>query len=117
MQIRHRIVGEVAIIDLNGRLALGDGDELLRDKVKGLIQQGENRLVLNLTDVPYMDSTGLGALIYSYTTAVNHGGNLKLLRPTNRVKELLIITKIYKVIETFDSEEDAVRSFPPSAGV
>ena len=117
MQIQHRIVGEVAIIDLNGRLALGDGDELLRDKVKGLIQQGENRLVLNLTDVPYMNSTGLSAIVGTYTTARKRGGDLKLLHPAKRVKDLLIISGLSTVLGVFDSEEDAVRSFPPSAGV
>jgi anti-sigma B factor antagonist len=116
MQIQQRMVGNVAIIDLTGRLMLGDGDELLRDKVKGLIQQGQKRLVLNLADVSYMDSAGLGEVVRTYTTALNHGGDLKLLRPTKRIQDLLIITKICTILEAFESEEDAVRSFPPSAG-
>jgi len=117
MQIQHRMVGNVAIVDLNGRLMLGDGDDLLRDTVNGLIQHGQKRLVLNLADVPYMDSTGLGTIVRTYTTALNHGGGLKLLRPTQRVKELLTITKLLTILEAFESEEDAVRSFPPLAGV
>jgi anti-sigma B factor antagonist len=117
MRIQHRMVGDVAIIDLNGKLTLGDGDELLRDKVNRLIQQGQKRLVLNLADVPYMDSAGLGEVVRTYTAALNHRGGLKLLRPTKRVQDLLIITKIWTILEAFESEEDAVRSFPPSAGV
>jgi anti-sigma B factor antagonist len=111
------MVGHVTIVDLNGRLMLGDGDDLLQDKVKGLIQQGQKRLVLNLADVPYMDSTGLGTIVRAYTTALSHGGGLKLLRPTRRVKDLLTITKLLTILEAFESEEDAVRSFPPSPGV
>ena len=116
MQIQHRMVGDVAIVDLNGRLMLGDGDDLLRDKVDGLIQQGQKRLVLNLADVSYMDSTGLGTIVRTYTTALNQGGGLKLLRPTKRVKDLLTITKLLTILEAFESEESAVQSFPPSAG-
>ena len=117
MRIQQRMVGDVVIIDLNGNLRLGDGDELLRDMVNRLIQQGQNRLVLNLADVSYMDSAGLGQIVRSYTTALNHGGALKLLRPTQRVKDLFIVTKLWNIFEVFESEEDAVRSFPPSAGV
>jgi anti-sigma B factor antagonist len=117
MRIQQRMVGEVAIIDLNGKLTLGDGDELLRDKVNRLIQQGQKKIVLNLADVPYMDSAGLGEVVRTYTTALNHGGGLKLLRPTKRVKDLFIITKIWTILEAFESEDDAIRSFPPSTGV
>jgi len=117
MQIQHRMVGEVAIIDLKGNFTLREGDELLPDEVKRLIQQGQKRFVLNLAGVPQLDSVGLSAVVRAYTTTMNRGGNLKLLHLTHRAKELLIITKLSKVIETFDSEEDAVRSFQPSAGV
>ena len=116
MRIQQRMVGDVAIIDLTGRLMLREGDELLRDKVKSLIQQGQKRFVLNLADVPYMDSTGLGTIVRAYTTALSHGGGLKLLRPTKRVKDLLIITRLSTILGVFESEEDAVRSFSPSAG-
>ena len=116
MRIQQRMVGDVAIIDLTGRLMLREGDELLRDKVKSLIQQGQKRFVLNLADVPYMDSAGLGEVVCTYTTALKQGGDLKLLRPTKRVKDLLTITKLLTILGVFESEEDAVRSFPPSAG-
>jgi len=115
MQIQHRIVGDVAILDLNGELKLGD-EGLLRDEVNRLILQGQKRLVLNLTDVPYMNSTGLSAIVGTYTTARKRGGDLKLLHPAKRVKDLLIISGLSTVLGVFDSEEDAVRSFPPSAG-
>jgi len=116
MRIQQRMVGDVAIIDLTGRLMLREGDELLRDKIKSLIQQGQKRFVLNLADVPYMDSAGLGEVVCTYTTALKQGGDLKLLRPTKHVKELLIITRLSTILGVFESEEDAVRSFSPSAG-
>ena len=116
MRIQQRMVGDVAIIDLTGRLMLREGDELLRDKVRSLIQQGQKRFVLNLADVPYMDSAGLGEVVCTYTTALKQGGDLKLLRPTKHVKELLIITRLSTILGVFESEEDAVRSFSPSAG-
>jgi anti-sigma B factor antagonist len=117
MRIQHRVVGEVAIIDLDGRLTLEDGCDLLRDTVNRLIQQGRAKIVLNLPNLPYVDSAGLGEIVRTYTSALHHGGGMKLLRPTKRVKDLLIITKIWPILEAFDSEEDAVRSFPTSAGV
>jgi len=116
MRIQQRLVGNVAIIDLTGRLMLREGDELLRDKVKSLIQQGQKRFVLNLADVPYMDSAGLGEVVCTYTTALKQGGDLKLLRPTKHVRDLLTITRLSTILGVFESEEDALRSFPPSAG-
>ena len=116
MQIHQRSVGDVTIIDINGKMTLGEGDELLRDKVNSLIQQGQKKLILNLAEVPYIDSAGLGEIVRTYTTVSRQGGSLKLLNLTKRIQDLLLITKLLTVFETFDSEEEAIKSFG-SAGV
>lgn len=116
MQIHQRSVGDVTVIDLNGKMTLGEGDELLRDKVNSLIQQGQKKLILNLAEVPYIDSAGLGEIVRTYTTVSRQGGNLKLLSLTKRIQDLLAITKLLTVFETFESEEEAVKSFG-AAGV
>ena len=116
MQIHQRSVGDVTIIDMGGKMTLGEGDELLRDKVNSLIQQGQKRIVLNLAEVPYIDSAGLGEIVRTYTTVSRNGGSLKLLNLTKRIQDLLSITKLLTVFETFESEADAVRSFSTSAG-
>ncbi len=111
MQIEQRSIGEVTVIDLKGKMTLGEGDELLRDKVNSLVQQGMKKIVLNLADVPYIDSAGLGEIVRTYTTVSRQGGQLKLLNLTKRITDLLSITKLLTVFETFDKENDAVRSF------
>ncbi len=116
MRIQQRIVDEVAVIDLSGKLTLGDGPEMLRETVNQLFEQGKNRIVLNLADVLYMDTTCLGEIVRTYVTTLNRGGGLKLLRPTKRVQDLLRIAGIRNILETFESEQDAIRSFPPAAG-
>jgi anti-sigma B factor antagonist len=113
MHIHDRLVGDVTIIDVNGRMTLGEGQELLRDKVNSLIQQGQKKLVLNLAEVPYIDSAGLGEIVRTYTTVSRQGGALKLLSLTKRIQDLLAITKLLTVFETFDTETDAVGSFGP----
>ena len=115
MQIHQRAVGDVTIVDLTGKMTLGEGDELLRDKVNSLVQQGQKKIVLNLADVPYIDSAGLGEIVRTYTTVSRQGGSLKLLNLTKRIQDLLAITKLLTVFETFDSESEAVKSF--GAGV
>jgi anti-sigma B factor antagonist len=117
MQIEERSVGDVVVLDLKGRITLGDGDELLKDKVNSLVNQGNKKIVLNLADVPYVDSAGLGEIVRTYTTVSRQGGSLKLLNLTKRITDLLSITKLLTVFETFDSENDAVRSFSASAKV
>ena len=117
MQIEERAVGDVMVLDLKGRITLGDGDEALRNKVNSLLAQGQNKIVLNLADVPYIDSAGLGEIVRTYTTVSRQGGGLKLLNLTKRITDLLSITKLLTVFETFDSESDAVRSFSASAKV
>lgn len=111
MHIHERLIGDVTIIDVNGRMTLGEGQELLRDKVNSLIQQGQKKLVLNLAEVPYIDSAGLGEIVRTYTTVSRQGGALKLLSLTKRIQDLLAITKLLTVFETFDTEADAVGSF------
>jgi anti-sigma B factor antagonist len=117
MQIEERSVGDVVVLDLKGKITLGQGDELLKDKVNSLVNQGHRKILLNLADVPYIDSAGLGEIVRTYTTVSKNGGSLKLLNLTKRITDLLAITKLLTVFETFDSESDAVRSFSASAQV
>jgi anti-sigma B factor antagonist len=117
MHIEERAIGDVMVLDLKGRVTLGEGDELLKDKVNSLINQGQRKLVLNLAEVPYIDSAGLGEIVRTYTTVSRQGGSLKLLSLTKRITDLLSITKLLTVFETFESEQDAVKSFAGSAKV
>jgi anti-sigma B factor antagonist len=117
MQIEERKVGDVVVLDLKGKITLGEGDELLKDKVNSLVNQGHKKIILNLADVPYIDSAGLGEVVRTYTTVSRQGGSLKLLNLTKRITDLLSITKLLTVFETFDSENEAVRSFSASAKV
>ena len=111
MQIEERNVGEVTVLDLKGKMTLGEGDELLKDKINSLIHQGQRKLLLNLEGVPYIDSAGLGEIVRTYTTVSRQGGSLKLVNLTKRITDLLSITKLLTVFETFDSEKEAVASF------
>ena len=117
MQIEERNVGDVKVLDLKGKITLGEGDELLKDKVNSLVNQGSKKIILNLAEVPYIDSAGLGEIVRTYTTVSRQGGSLKLLGLTKRITDLLSITKLLTVFETFESENDAVRSFAASAKV
>ncbi|MGV3517009.1 STAS domain-containing protein [Luteitalea sp.] len=111
MQIEERVVGGVTILDLSGKMTLGEGDELLREKIASLVNAGQKHLLLNLDGVPYIDSAGLGEMVRSYTTVSRQGGKLKLLNLTKRIEDLLSITKLLTVFETFDSEAEAIQSF------
>jgi len=117
MQIEERSSGDVVVLDLKGKITLGEGDELLKDKVNSLVNQGQKKIVLNLADVPYVDSAGLGEIVRTYTTVSRQGGSLKLLNLTKRITDLLSITKLLTVFETYENENDAVRSFAASAKV
>jgi len=117
MQIQERKVGDVVVLDLKGKITLGEGDELLKDKVNSLVNQGHKKVILNLADVPYIDSAGLGEVVRTYTTVSRQGGSLKLLNLTKRITDLLSITKLLTVFETFETENEAVRSFSASAKV
>jgi len=111
MQIEERNVGDVVVLDLKGKITLGEGDELLKDKVNSLVNQGHKKIILNLADVPYIDSAGLGEVVRTYTTVSRQGGSLKLLNLTKRIEDLLSITKLLTVFDTFDSEAEAVKSY------
>jgi anti-sigma B factor antagonist len=111
MQIEERVVGGVTILDLSGKMTLGEGDELLREKIASLVNAGQKNLLLNLDGVPYIDSAGLGEMVRSYTTVSRQGGKLKLLNLTKRIEDLLSITKLLTVFETFDSEAEAIQSY------
>ena len=95
------------VLDLKGKVTLGEGDELLKDKVNSLVNQGHKKIILNLEGVPYIDSAGLGEIVRTYTTVSRQGGNLKLVNLTKRITDLLSITKLLTVFETFDAESDA----------
>jgi anti-sigma B factor antagonist len=111
MQIEERSAGDVTILELKGKMTLGEGDELLKDKINSLVHQGRHKIVLNLEGVPYLDSAGLGEIVRTYTTISRQGGSMKLLNLTKRISDLLAITKLLTVFETYDNEADAVRSF------
>ena len=111
MQIEERIVNDVTVLDLKGKLTLGDGDELLKDKINSLIQQGRKLILLNLEAVPYIDSAGLGEIVRTYTTVSRQSGKLKLVHLTKRITDLLMITKLLTVFETFDTESEALKSY------
>jgi anti-sigma B factor antagonist len=117
MHIEERFVGGVVIVDVTGKITLGDGTELLKDKVNSLVNQGHKDLVLNLAGVSYMDSAGLGVVMAAYTTAKRQGGSVKLLSLTKRITDLLAITKLSTIFETFDSETEAVASFATGAAI
>jgi anti-sigma B factor antagonist len=115
MQIDERTIGDVVVLDIKGRVQLGEGDEMLKDKVNSLLNQGRKKIVLNLAEVPYIDSAGLGEVVRTFTTVSRQGGNLKLLNLTKRITDLLAITKLLTVFDTYDSEQEAVQSFSASA--
>ena len=117
MQITERAMGQTTILDVSGPLSGGDGTTLLKDKVNSLVVQKLTRIVINLADVAHIDSAGLGELVTCLTTVSKAGGRLKLLNLTKRNKDLLSITRLVTVFETFDSEEEAVASFGTTATV
>ena len=111
MQIEERPSGDVMILDVTGKLTIGKGYELLKDKINSLIQQGHKKLILNLEGVPYVDSAGLGEIVRTHTTVSRQGSNLTHLNLTKRIEDLLSITKLLTVFDTYDLEQDALNSF------
>ena len=111
MEIVERTVNDVTVLDLKGKMTLGEGDELLKDKINSLLASGKKKLLLNLEAVPYIDSAGLGEVVRTYTTVSRQGGSLKLLNLTKRIEDLLSITKLLTVFDTFDSEAEAIQSY------
>ncbi|MBZ5544210.1 MAG: STAS domain-containing protein [Acidobacteriia bacterium] len=111
----EKLVSGVMVLDLRGRITLGEETEALRTRVKKLVEAGYTRLILNLADVNYVDSVGLSTLVASYTSARKQGGDVKLLKLTKRIHDLLQITRLSTVFETYDTLEDATRSFGEAA--
>ena len=111
VKIEERAVGGVTVLDIIGRLTIDRGAEHLKDKINSLIAQDRTRILLNLQDVPYIDSGGLGQLVASYGSVMKKGGALKLLGVNSRNHDLLSITRLVTVFESFDSEAEAVQSF------
>jgi anti-sigma B factor antagonist len=111
VKISNRQVGDVTVVDATGRITLGEGASVFRDTIRDLAAKGNKKILINLSDVSYIDSSGIGEMVSSFTTVTNHGGQLKLLGLTKRVKDLLQITKLYTVFEVFEDEPSAVRSF------
>ncbi len=111
LKISTRQVDGVNIVDCSGRITLGEGSVVLRDQVKDLLGKGQKKILLNLGDVNYIDSSGIGELVSAYTTVRNQGGELKLLNLTKKVHDLLQITKLYTVFDVKDDETAAVKAF------
>ena len=111
VKLTTRQVGDVTVIDATGRITLGEGASHFRDTIRDLATKGDKKLLVNLSDVSYIDSSGIGEMVSGFTTVTNHGGQLKLLGLSKRVKDLLQITKLYTVFEVFEDEASAVRSF------
>ncbi len=117
IKIEERAIGRVTVLDIVGRLTIDQGAQHLKDKINSLISQQRTQIVLNLKNVPYIDSGGLGQLVASYGSVMKTGGALKLLNVTARNHDLLSITRLVTVFESFDSEAEAIQSFQTLAPV
>ena len=106
-----RQLEDVTIVNLSGEIKLADGARVLRDIVKGLLSKGEKKILLNLADVSYIDSSGVGELVGAFTSVRNQGGEMKLLRLTKKVKDVLVITKLLTVFDVKDDEAAAIAAF------
>jgi anti-sigma B factor antagonist len=111
MKASLRQVGDVAVLDLTGKITIGEGDVVLRDKVHELLDAGKSKILLNLQGVTYMDSAGIGELVACYKRAREKGGAMRLLNPSGKVADLLQLTKLEQVFDTFRAEQDALKSF------
>jgi anti-sigma B factor antagonist len=111
VKLSTRQVGDVSVVDVAGRITLGEGSSALRDLLKEMVGKGQKKILLNLGEVSYIDSSGIGELVSAFTTIANQGGQLKLLNLAKRVKDLLQITKLYTVFDVHDDETGAIRSF------
>jgi len=111
MEIHTRTVGDVHVLDIRGKITLGEATRAIRYTISDLLENGGKKIVLNLTDVNYIDSSGIGELVSSFTTVTNQGGQLKLLSLTKKIQELLAITKLVTIFECYNGEAEAVASF------
>ena len=112
---KTRRVGNVAIVDLSGKITLGENTGILRDELKSVLAQGNKNIILNMKQVGYVDSAGLGELVGAYTTATNQGGAVKLLNLEGKMRDLMQITKLHTIFPTFDNEQKAIDSFGAKA--
>ena len=111
LEITERRAGVVTVLDLRGNIRLGEGNIHLHRALRALVDKGDKRILINLADVTHIDSSGLGELVAGYTTLQKNGGDLKLLKLTERVRELMVITKLLTVFDVFDDEQEAIASF------
>jgi anti-sigma B factor antagonist len=111
VKLTSRQVGDVTVLDAAGRITLGEGASAFRDRIRELVAEGKKKVLLNLSEVSYIDSSGIGEMVSGFTTVTNNGGSLKLVGLNKRVKDLLQITKLYTVFEVFDDEAAAIQSF------
>ena len=111
MQIAERSAGNVTVLDISGQITLSKGDLEFKDKINSLVHQGQKNILVNMAGVTHVDSAGLGELVAGYTTVTKAGGSMKLLGLTKRLHDLLAITKLLTVFDTFDSEADATKTF------
>ena len=111
VKLNTRQVGDVSVVDVAGRITLGEGSSALRDALRDMINKNQKKILLNLGEVNYIDSSGIGELVSGFTTVTNSGGQLKLLHLNKRVKDLLQITKLYTVFDVHEDEAGAIRSF------
>jgi anti-sigma B factor antagonist len=109
--ISERQAGDITILDLEGKVTIGEGSVALRNTIRRLLGEGKNKILLNLANVGYIDSSGIGELVSSFTAVKKEGGNLKLLSLTQKIQDLLAITKLLTVFDTFDDESSALSSF------
>ena len=111
LDLKERQAGDVTILDLSGEVRIGEGSIALRDSIRKLSDEGKKKVLLNLAGVKYMDSSGVGELIANYTTISRAGGQLKLLNLTDRIQNILVITKLLTVFDSYDNEAEALKSF------
>jgi anti-sigma B factor antagonist len=111
VKLSTRQVGDVSVVDVAGRITLGEGSSALRETLRDMVSKNQKKILLNLGDVSYIDSSGIGELVSGFTTVTNSGGQLKLLNLNKRVKDLLQITKLYTVFDVHDDEAHAIRAF------
>ncbi len=115
LTVKTRRVGNVAIVDLNGKVTLGENTGILRDELKSVLAQGNKNIILNMAGVSYVDSAGLGELVGVYTTAANQGGAVKLLHLQGKMKDLMQVTKLHTIFPSFEDEQQAISSFASKA--
>ena len=111
LEVRERQAGDITILDMSGSIRIGEGSVALRDAVRKLLNDGKKKVLLNLGGVNYMDSSGVGELIANYTSVSRDGGQLKLLNLTEKIQNLLVITKLLTVFDAYDNEAEALSSF------